>query len=160
MDDQATLDAVQRQLKAWGVGANAAPSAAQKILTITSTHTHTGPLPTAREFAGYEQICPGAARDILGMAMKEQDHRHAMDGRELKIISFLQALGVMAAIACVGGMIGAGVYLAIHDKTVAAGIALGGTGIAAVVTAFMRQGNANKADEPKPKGKARKQRGR
>jgi uncharacterized membrane protein len=37
--------------------------------------SYQGPLPTAREFAGYEQVLPGAADRILAITEKEAEHR-------------------------------------------------------------------------------------
>ncbi|MDR1100263.1 MAG: DUF2335 domain-containing protein [Treponema sp.] len=37
---------------------------------------YSGPLPTSREFQGYEQVLPGAADRILAIAEKESEHRH------------------------------------------------------------------------------------
>jgi uncharacterized membrane protein len=37
--------------------------------------SYQGPLPTSREFEGYEQVLPGAADRILAMTEKEAEHR-------------------------------------------------------------------------------------
>jgi uncharacterized membrane protein len=37
--------------------------------------SYQGPLPTSREFAGYEQVLPGAADRILAITEKEAEHR-------------------------------------------------------------------------------------
>jgi uncharacterized membrane protein len=37
--------------------------------------SYEGPLPTSREFAGYEQVLPGAADRILAITEKEAAHR-------------------------------------------------------------------------------------
>jgi uncharacterized membrane protein len=37
--------------------------------------SYQGPLPTSREFAGYEQVLPGAADRILTITEKEAEHR-------------------------------------------------------------------------------------
>jgi uncharacterized membrane protein len=39
--------------------------------------SYQGPLPTSREFAGYEQVLPGAANRILAITEKEAEHRRA-----------------------------------------------------------------------------------
>jgi uncharacterized membrane protein len=39
--------------------------------------SYEGPLPTSREFAGYEQVLPGAADRILTITEKEAEHRRA-----------------------------------------------------------------------------------
>jgi uncharacterized membrane protein len=37
--------------------------------------SYEGPLPTSREFAGYNQVLPGAADRILAITEKEAEHR-------------------------------------------------------------------------------------
>ena len=44
---------------------------------------YSGPLPTSKEFNGYEQTLPGAADRILTMAEKESEHRRT---NETKIV--------------------------------------------------------------------------
>jgi uncharacterized membrane protein len=43
--------------------------------------SYEGPLPRSREFAGYEQVLPGAADRILAMAEKESEHRRENDNK-------------------------------------------------------------------------------
>jgi len=40
-----------------------------------------GPLPTSKEFYGYEQALPGAANRILAMAEQEADHRRKNENK-------------------------------------------------------------------------------
>jgi uncharacterized membrane protein len=40
-----------------------------------------GPLPTSKEFSGYEQAFPGAANRILAMAEKESEHRRENENK-------------------------------------------------------------------------------
>lgn len=44
----------------------------------------TGPLPVSKEFAGYEEVLPGAAERILALAEKEAIHRHANENDIIK----------------------------------------------------------------------------
>lgn len=42
-----------------------------------------GPMPPPDMLRGYEDIVPGSAKQIIGMAMREQEHRHSMDQKSL-----------------------------------------------------------------------------
>jgi uncharacterized membrane protein len=42
---------------------------------------YSGPLPTAKEFGGYEQALPGAANRILSMAEKQAEHRQTNEDK-------------------------------------------------------------------------------
>lgn len=44
---------------------------------------YSGPLPSADQFQGYEDACPGSADRILEMAEKEQAHRHSWENSQL-----------------------------------------------------------------------------
>jgi len=60
---------------------------ARKILSsisITKINSATiiGPLPCSEEMENYEKVQPGSADRIIGMAEKEQIHRHEMDKSE------------------------------------------------------------------------------
>lgn len=46
--------------------------------------SHSGPLPSAREFRGYNDVLPGAAERILAMAELEQRHRHELESTAVK----------------------------------------------------------------------------
>lgn len=50
---------------------------------IASRVTMGGPLPVSSEFKAYEKTLPGAAKEILEMAKKEQSHRHSCDVKDL-----------------------------------------------------------------------------
>lgn len=43
-----------------------------------------GPLPPSEQFRRYEEVCPGAADRILGLAEREAEHRHAKETKELE----------------------------------------------------------------------------
>ncbi|MDR2580086.1 MAG: DUF2335 domain-containing protein [Fibromonadaceae bacterium] len=54
-----------------------------KDITIQSI-AYYGPLPTATEFSGYEQVLPGAAGRILALAEKEAEHRRKNENKLLE----------------------------------------------------------------------------
>lgn len=57
------------------------PAPEQESSSVSGMISYSGPLPPPGMLAGYDDICPGAADRIIGMAEKEQLHRHDMDRR-------------------------------------------------------------------------------
>jgi uncharacterized membrane protein len=116
------------------------------------TRSHTGPLPTVETFEGYERVCPGAAREILDMAVRQQSHNHHMERYNAHSEFWLPVIGIGAAVATIISMFVAGVYLALNGhESLAIGV-LSGTGLVTVVGAFLQRG---KPDEPAPPEPAR-----
>jgi uncharacterized membrane protein len=56
----------------------------KQLQAVSQQIRYSGPLPTASEFAGYEQAMPGAAERILKMAEEQQSHRHAVENKALE----------------------------------------------------------------------------
>jgi uncharacterized membrane protein len=52
--------------------------------SVTLTSYRSGPLPPVGDFAGYEQVLPGAAERIFAMAEKAQDAAIELDAKESK----------------------------------------------------------------------------
>ncbi len=109
----------------------------QQILAAT----YKGPLPPANQFRDYDSVFPGAAKIILDMATKEQDHRFKNNERiDLinnkaikfnfieKIIGILAGLLVSFAILIVGGLL---IYKG-HDVSGATIVSVDIVGLAAV----------------------------
>ena len=124
------------------------PAKASVVLQQVRTEivkAHTGPLPTVEDFAGYNQVCPGSAQEILDMAVRQQKHSHHMDKYNAGSEFWLPVIGISAAVAIVISMFIAGVYLALNGhENLAIGV-LSGTGIVTVVGAFLQR---SKAEEP------------
>lgn len=95
-----------------------APVAAAAI--VASIETHEGPLPHPRILVGYEDIVPGAARDILDMAKKEQGHRHRMELMESAYPYIALLSGSLALFGCLAGA----VYLAATSASTQVPLAL------------------------------------
>jgi uncharacterized membrane protein len=105
--------------------------AAQVVQAMLIQQSHSGPLPTAREFQGYESALPGAAHRILMLAEAEQAHRHALERRvverdlEMKargqwfsLIALIAILSVVVLFAYLGfgaegAMLGGGVIIGV-----------------------------------------------
>jgi hypothetical protein len=55
---------------------------AAKVSVVVREFTrefYSGPLPSVEDFRGYNDVCDGAARDILDMAGREQRHAHKIE---------------------------------------------------------------------------------
>lgn len=61
----------------------AKPGAGQPERRITKAEVHavsfTGPIPPPEALAAYDQICPGAADRIIGMAERQATHRQSLE---------------------------------------------------------------------------------
>jgi uncharacterized membrane protein len=124
------------------------PDKVQVVLQEVKTEiikAHVGPLPSVEDFAGYDSVCPGSAKEILDMAVRQQKHHHHMDRYTAASEFWLPVIGIVAAVAVVVAMFGAGVYLALNGhETLAIGV-LSGTGIVTAVGAFIQR---SKNEEP------------
>lgn len=111
---------------------------ATSAVRMVIQQTHSGPLPTALEFKGYDTTLPGAAERILIMTEKEQAHRHAVEniaveadiklkgrGQWFALVALVLSLAVVMAIVWLG-----------HPKS---GAALGAAIIVGLVAAFLGQ---------------------
>lgn len=131
-------------------GVRVDPAKAQIVLQQVTTEivkAHAGPLPAVEDFAGYEQVCPGSAKEILDMAVRQQQHRHHMEKYDAHSEFWLPVIGMGAAIAVIVAMFVAGVILALSGhENLAIGV-LSGTGLVTIVGAFLQRG---KSETPAP----------
>ena len=141
-----TVKQLTRILERQGLDRAKAEVVVQEVKTEI-IRAHAGPLPSVETFAGYEEVCPGSAREILDMAVRQQKHRHHIESYAASSEFWLPVIGIGAAVSIVATMFVAGVYLAMNGhENLAIGV-LSGTGIVTVVGAFLQRG---KADEAKP----------
>lgn len=148
------IEHVKEDLLKSGIRKDQAPIVATKVVRTVESY-HSGPLPSVREFAGYEEICPGAARDILDMAIRDQEHEHRMDSGRLYGGIFLKVCGMISVLAVLGMMIGGAIYAAQigHENL---GIAIAsGTGLALVTGVVARIILGRDASKEKPKAPAK-----
>lgn len=131
------IESVQEELQKGGVGPEKAARMARVIVTRLETF-HSGPLPPVSDFAGYEQICPGAARDILEMAKSDLAHHQSMERWHVIGDLLLKVLGLLSAIAIVGGMLAAALYAALNGHDGLAVTIASGTGLSMVAGVFVR----------------------
>jgi uncharacterized membrane protein len=108
-------------------------------ITTEMTRLHLGPLPAVEDFEGYDKACPGAARDIVDMAVRQQKHQHWVEKADVVGDMLLPILGLIAAIVLVLAMLGTGVYLAVNGHEQLAFGVFTGTGIATVAGAVLQR---------------------
>ena len=64
-------------------GTPSLPKGGERVVAAAIVHqqleAHSGPLPTPKQLAEYEQYCPGAADRIIRMAEEEALHRRSME---------------------------------------------------------------------------------
>ena len=96
-----------------------------------------GPLPTADEFEKYENVLPGAASRILTMAENQSNHRQRQEAEEQKAYARDSLLGLVFAFIFAMGALAGAVFLINGDHTIT-GTIVGGTGLFAVVGAFIQ----------------------
>lgn len=119
----------------------------QKSVTQTQTF-HQGPLPPAHEFEKYEQIQPGMADRIMGMAEKEQNYGHERDRKIIDGTFVLKKRAqLFAFILSIIFIIGGFIMIFQNEKT--PGYILSGIGLVSLVSQFL--GSAfSKKEKPPP----------
>ena len=95
-----------------------------------------GPIPPPSVLRGYEEVCPGAAQDIINMAKKEQDHRHDRErgGQEAAIADTKRGQWLGLGIAVIVMLIAAAVT--VFGQPLVGGL-LGTLDLVALVTVFV-----------------------
>jgi uncharacterized membrane protein len=118
-----------------------------QLIKMEVTRSHIGPLPTVETYEGYERVCPGSAREILDMAVRQQKHGNDMERYNAHSEFWLPVIGICAAVSIVVAMFTAGIYLALNGHEHLAIGVLTGTGIATVVGTVLQRG---KTEDPAP----------
>jgi len=87
--------------------------------TIAMGVSYSGPIPPPEMLRGYEEILPGAMNRILGMAERQESHRHSLESASVLGNLRSQTVGqYIAGIIVVFGM-GIGAFLISTGKDVA-----------------------------------------
>jgi uncharacterized membrane protein len=144
-----STERLARILEKQGVPPGKANFVIQQV-TTEIIKAHHGPLPAVEDFAGYDRVYPGSARQILDMAVRQQQHSHRMDIYNAGCEFWIPVLGIGAAALIVVGMLAAGVYLAMNNhENLAIGV-FSGTGIATVVGSFLQRRKTEELLPPPP----------
>ena len=98
--------------------------------------SYSGPLPPPAAFRSYEEVMPGAAKDIMEMAQQEQKHRMNWEmtylNAEIGNQQQGQMFGLLAAVLCISGTVFLGYVGEVWPAVVLAGASMIG-----VVRAFI-----------------------
>ena len=120
------LDKAFRVLQPYLKDEKQASNAALQV--VSAVRTHVGPLPLPEILDEYDRVLPGAAQEIMNMALREQQHRHSMENSQ-RVYPFLGlGSGLIAFLSCVAGAI----YLALSGQPVVAGLLVGAPLIGAI----------------------------
>jgi uncharacterized membrane protein len=115
-----------------------AQEAAHVVYEMMVAQSHSGPLPSAAEFARYEATLPGAADRIVAMTEREQAHRHDLQGQAIRADIRLKGRGQLFALAALIMSLLVVALLAYWGHATAA-VTLGTGVIVAVVALFLGQ---------------------
>lgn len=159
-DGEIVVEKVKERLVTSGVRKEQAPRLAEQVVEIATSY-HSGPLPPASEFAGYEDVCEGAARDILDMAKSRQAHVQFIEKVHAVGELALQLATIFSAVILVLGMIAGSIFASMYaDKALGYEIAAG-SGIALVIGPLIRAVfKPNEKTKPSQPQKPLKKRGR
>lgn len=112
------------------------PEVAGKLLQVTTQTHFSGPLPPPEIMSGYEQICPGAAREILNMATADAAHLREMQKEALRGHRIESVLGILSGFLIALAAIGALTYAAVSGQPITAGVV---GSVAVLAGVFMRK---------------------
>lgn len=147
------------ELEKSGMPRDRAAAVMRTILTSMAT-MHVGPLPTVRDFEGYDRVCPGAARDILDMAKQSQKHQHSIESAEVYGDLILKIIGNFTALGIVVAMLAAALYAAMNQHDALASVIASGTGLSMVAGVFVRNRMNKKQAPPQPPAREPQKRGK
>lgn len=128
--------------------------AANVVHAMMIQQSHSGPLPSSREFRGYEVVLPGSANRLLEMAEREQQHRHSLESVVIRKEATMKGRGQWFALASLFLMLSVVGLMAYWGHPVPA--ATLGTGVViGVVALFLGQRRAgampsDRAPEERP----------
>jgi uncharacterized membrane protein len=124
------------------------PARVQQIATqvLSAAESFSGPLPHPKHLALYENTVPGSGEKIVGMAEREQKHRHRLQTYEMLYPYLGQLLGFLGFLAAIFGAI----YLALHDKMIVAGLLVGAPVVGAIGWFVKSRVSLGRTEESKP----------
>jgi uncharacterized membrane protein len=163
---QAFIRQVEQELRSDGLE----PEQAEKVIRLVKRvaieriaieKQHRGPLPAAEDFAGYEKVFPGAAKEILGMAIRQQNHAHQCDILTINGEISYRNYGMLAAVFVVTMLVAGSVACALAGQTAVAATLGGTAGIATLAGAFIKgrrlfdlespvKSKAERSEQPSP----------
>lgn len=85
--------------------------------TVSTAQLYSGPIPPAGQLAQYEDVLPGLADRIVGMAERNAAHRHSLEKAVVEGNVRAQARGQVCAFILALVVLGVGCWLLIEGKT-------------------------------------------
>lgn len=102
------------------------------LLAQQTTVSYSGPIPPPESLEKYDKVVPGSAQTIIDMAVKEQEHRHDIEGKQTKDYKTLMIISSVFSGVVSLAFIGAIIY-AIYKDVDAYAVALMIVSVGAVV---------------------------
>lgn len=129
------LDPLQEQLSRQ-VGDLLPPGSRQEILrritTVFYSEQFSGPIAHPKHLREYEDILPGSAHRIIGMAETQQHHQIAMDNKVVDKEYGDRRWGMVIGALMFSGLIICALVMAVAGNNIAAGLFLGTAAIGGV----------------------------
>lgn len=145
------VKAIESELISKGLGAPQAQVAVQVFQHLVKSHS--GPLPPAEDFAAYDNVFPGAAKEILDMAIRQQLHAHYCEKTAITGELRYRLFGMIAAVAVVLLLVVGAIMSSIYGQTSVA-ITLGGAaGLTTLAGAFIKGRRLFEPDAPTQKSR-------
>lgn len=108
----------------------------QVIQMVAAIRIHRGPLPPPEDLKAYEEVVPGAAREILDMAKSQQAHRQSTEFGVVEHSKSQENWTTFIGSLMIFSLIGCGVLAMYWEYLVVAGIIFGTT-IASITIAWL-----------------------
>lgn len=133
----------------------------KRVVAEVMQSEFSGPIPPPSIIKGYEEVLPGSADRIIGMAERQSAHRQAMEQRMVLIEARDSLLGILFAFLLGIGCIGAAVMMVImvpQNVGAISGAVIGATGIGSIIVTFIKStrvshGNESKKEKENSKNK-------
>lgn len=127
---------IESELISKGLGRTQAQVAVQVFQHLVKSHS--GPLPPAEEFAAYDQGFPGAAKEILDMAVRQQQHVHFCEKTAIAGELRYRLFGMFAAVVVVLVLVFGAILASYYGQTTVAVTLGGAAGLTTLAGAFIK----------------------
>ena len=124
----------------------------KRVVAEVMQSEFSGPIPPPSIIKGYEEVLPGSADRIIGMAERQSAHRQAMEKRMVLIEARDSLLGILFAFLLGIGCIGAAVTMVImvpQNVGAISGAVIGATGIGSIIVTFIKSTRVSHDNESK-----------
>ena len=113
----------------------------ERVVTLMSKESFSGPLPHPKHLSEYERISPGAADRIITMAEESQGHIQELDRKIISSEVSDKKIGLYAGIGSLAALIIGAFFLALLGNNIGAAVLMGGTAVS-VLGMLLRRGQS------------------